>query len=372
MVGSETRRYGLGLAVVVIIIALAVIIKYAVSGKNISDRQNLVEVSVEPIEEVKVTAKKRYIGYVIPINDVDVYPFISGFVEEIYVQGGQQVKSGDKLLKIKPDEYEAALKEALATEESAKADFDYAEKYYERMEKAGTKAVSVTELENARAKYFAAKGALAQAKAEVDRAQVNLGYTLISATIDGVIGTVGLSQGDYVSPQKQLFSIVQTDPIRIVFAISDKDYLAENKQEKMFDKEKIRLVLADGSRYEHEGFFEYTDNAIDRKTNSIAVYAKFANPQKQLVDNAYVTVEVEKQYTGVAVAKQLVLLEPEGAKVDVVRGDEIKAHMTTILTEDNDKYILQNNFENGDELVIEKSAPTKDGQKVKIIEKGNR
>ena len=66
------------------------------------------------------------------------------------------------------------------------------------------------------------------------------------------------------------------------------------------------------------------------------------------------------------------MLEPEGAKVDVVRGDEIKAHMTTILTEDNDKYILQNNFENGDELVIEKSAPTKDGQKVKIIEKGNR
>ena len=70
MVGSEIRRYGLGLAVVGIIIALAVIIKYAVSGKNISDRQNLVEVSVEPIEEVRVTAKKRYIGYVIPINDV--------------------------------------------------------------------------------------------------------------------------------------------------------------------------------------------------------------------------------------------------------------------------------------------------------------
>lgn len=372
MFNTEVRRYGRGLAAVAAVIALAVIVKYAISTKNKSDVQDLIEVDVKPIKETSVIVGKKYIGYVTPINDVDVYSYISGFVEEIFVSGGQSVKNGDKLLQIKPDEYVAALNESIAAEESAEADFDYAKKYYERMEKAGTKAVSMTELENARAKYFAAKGALAQAKAAVDRARVNLEYTTIHATIDGIIGTVGLSVGDYVSPQKQLFSIVQTDPIRIVFAISDKDYLEENQQAKMFDKEKIKLILADGNKYEHEGFFEYADNAIDRKTNSIAVYAKFDNPQKKLVDNAYVTVEVEKQYSGIAVAKELVTLIPEGAKVSVIRDNQFQSHKTEILTEYNDEYILQNNFKSGDLLVVEEITSLKDGQRVKAVEKGNR
>ena len=369
MIEKELRRYGRGLAAVAVVVAAIVIVRHVISVRSGREDEVLEEIRAAPIKEISVEAKKQYIGYVTPINEVDVYSYINGFVDEVLVKGGQSVRAGEELVKIKPEEYVAALNEALATEEKAEADFNYAQNYYERMKRAGTKAISQTELDSAEAKYLAAKGNLAQAKAAVERAKINFGYTTIRATINGVIGTVGLSVGDYVSPQKRLFNIVQTDPIRIVFAISDKDYLEENRHEEMFDGEKIKLVLADGNEYEHQGFFEYADNAMDRTTNAIAVYARFANPQEKLVDNAYVTVEVEKQYVGVAVAKDLVTLLPEGAEVNVVvEGDVVKPHITEILTEYEDKYILQNNFKSGDKLVLDKVTVAKEGRKMKVVE----
>lgn len=371
MMISGKRRYWRAMLAIVVGGAIVFLVKYYTDVWQKSVSEVLPEVRAVSIKEEKVAVEKEYIGYVTPINAVDVYPYLNGFVSEVMVQGGQNVKVGDELVKIRPEEYIATLEEAKAAEMKAKADFVYAQNYYERIKKAGVKAVSKTEIDNAEAKFEASKGALAQAKAAVEKAEVNLGYTVITATIDGVVGNVELSVGDYITPQNKLFSIVQTDPTRVVFSISDKDYLEEINLSQMFAGEQINLRLSDGSEYEHEGDFKYADNSMDKSTNAIAVYADFTNPDRKLVDNSYVTVIVKRQYSGVVVPKDLVKLVPDGAEVNVADGNVVKPYLVSILNEYGDKYILRNNFGKNLLLVLDKVTVNKDEQKMKILKEGD-
>lgn len=367
MDGKEKSAIWILITVILLTFAGWMVWKYHYSAAVSIERKTEPEVHVLPIAEQKVTLEKKYIGYVMPINDVDVRPYISGFIDKVYVNGGKTVSKGEKLLTIEASEYEAALKAAKALELKATADWNYAETYYRRVQKAGTKAVAPSEIDNAKARFLAAKASLENAKAAVAGAEVNLKYTVISATISGIIGNVALTSGDYVSPQSRLLSIIQTTPIRVVFSISDKDYLEEVQKESMFSDEKIRLKLADGSIYPFLGAFRYTDNKIDRSTNAVAVYADFENPQNLLIDNAYVTVLIEKQYDGVLVEKDRVYLQPDGSFIYVEEDGFIKKHQIKILAEYGDNYVLKNDFSSQMRLVKEKVNFRNDNQKVKII-----
>lgn len=367
MDGKEKSAIWILITVILLTFAGWMVWKYHYSAAVSIERKTEPEVHVLPIAEQKVTLEKKYIGYVMPINDVDVRPYISGFIDKVYVNGGQTVSKGEKLLTIEASEYEAALKAAKALELKATADWNYAETYYRRVQKAGTKAVAPNEIDNAKARFLAAKASLENAKAAVAGAEVNLKYTVISATISGIVGNVALTSGDYVSPQSRLLSIIQTTPIRVVFSISDKDYLEEVQKESMFSDEKIRLKLADGSIYPFLGAFRYTDNKIDRSTNAVAVYADFENPQNLLIDNAYVTVLIEKQYDGVLVEKDRVYLQPDGSFIYVEEDGFIKKHQIKILAEYGDNYVLKNDFSSQMRLVKEKVNFRNDNQKVKII-----
>lgn len=326
------------------------------------------EINVVPIVEKNVAVEKQYIGYVTPINDVSVQPYINGFVSEVLVEGGQKVSAGQQLVVMEQEQYQAALDAANASLSKATADFEYARNYYERIKNAGLKAVSQTETDNAKSSFLASQAVLHQAKANVKQAEVNLGYTVVTSTINGIVGNVALTKGDYISPQNVLFSIIQTNPMRVVFSISDKDYLEENAKEKMFDDERIRLKLANGNVYEYEGVFKYSDNQIDRTTNSVAVYADFENPKQKLMDKAYVTVMVAKDYKGILINKDLVTLQSENSFVYVTEGNIVKKHNVKILAESGNNYVLENNFLPTMKLVAEKITLKPDEQKVKINE----
>ena len=214
---------------------------------------------------------------------------------------------------------------------------------------------------------------MAQAKANYKLAQVNYDYTEINAPISGIVGEMSLTKGDYVSPSGQpLFSIIQYDPIRVVFSITDKDYLDELKSGALFSDDKIKLRLADGNIYNAAGTYQYADNKVDRSTNSIAVYADFSNPDKALVANAYVDVMVEKNYKNVVlVNKNLVTQEEKGNYVYLINGSKLEKAKVNILGEKGDNYVLQNNFKDGDYLVLDKVSPQIASTKIKIKVVGN-
>ena len=156
-------------------------------------------VSAAPLIEREAEVEKNYIGYVTPVHDVSVRPYISGFVDEIRVKGGSEVKAGDVMVIIDQAEYKARLDAAKAAVAQAEASFNNSSVYYQRMQKAGARAVSKTELDNAKASFLSAEAALEQAKAALAEAQVNYDYTVIRATIDGVVGDVPLSNPEVVA-----------------------------------------------------------------------------------------------------------------------------------------------------------------------------
>lgn len=328
-------------------------------------------VSAAPLIEREAEVEKNYIGYVTPVHDVSVRPYISGFVDEIRVKGGSEVKAGDVMVIIDQAEYKARLDAAKAAVAQAEASFNNSSVYYQRMQKAGARAVSKTELDNAKASFLSAEAALEQAKAALAEAQVNYDYTVIRATIDGVVGDVPLSKGDYVSPENVLLTVIQYNPIRVVFSITDKDYLEEAGRPEMFAGETLRLKLADGAVYPQTGTFGYVDNQIDKSTNSIAVYADFANPDKRLVANAYVNVLVEKKYRGMIVRKDLVYIEPDGSYIYVAGANGVVKTAVDILSEyGNNNYILKNTFTPGESIVLDKMGAGDEGHKFKIVMEG--
>lgn len=356
------------LAVAVVLVIFLIGLHFCRSRKAANFAEAVPEVAVASLKVQEVAVEKNYIGYVTPINDVVIKPYISGFVKEVKVVGGQKVKAGDELVVLEQGEYAAILDSAIANVAKCEADSDYAEKYYQRVEKSGKRVFSQNDIDEAKANFLAAKASLMQAKAAVAQAEVNFDYTYIRATIDGVVGNVGLSVGDYVSPQSELFSIVQTSPIRVVFSLSDKDYLEESTKADMFADEKIKIRLVDGNIYEYDGKFEYADNKIDRSTNAVAVYASFENPKNLLMDNAYVTVLLEKKYEAILLNKEYVNLSKEGNFVYVVEDDTVKKHVVNILAEKQNFYVLENNFEPKMQLLMSKIVVGGENQKVKVVE----
>lgn len=315
--------------------------------------------NVLPLKPEDITITSSYVGYVIPIKSVDLVPNVSGYIEDVWVEGGQEVRAGDNLLLIDQREYKAALNAAKAAVTKAQADFANAKAYYERIKKAGVKAISASEQDSAKAGYLSALAAVEQAKAEEAKAQVLYDYTVLQASIDGVVGNVSLTKGNYVAPAgSPLLSIVQYNPIRVVFALSDKEYLnAVSRQngQPLFAGELIRLKLADGSLYQKTGEFKYIDNAQDKGTGSVAVYADFANSERKLMPDAYVDVLVERMVIGgYALRQNYVSLSPEGAFVYVANNNRLRKVPLKIIGEENGFYVVNNQFAQDDYLVIDK------------------
>lgn len=326
--------------------------------------------NVMPLAPRDVSLTQSYIGYVTPIHSVDIVPYINGFLEDIMVDGGQRVERGDNLILIRQNEYKASLEAAEASVLQADATLNNAAVYYRRVKQAGTKVISPTELDNAKASYLSAKAALAQAKANRDLAKVNFDYTIIQAPIGGIVGNVDLTRGDYVSPSSgTLLKIIQFDPIRVVFSITDKDYLNEMAKQSggLFNGEAIKIRLSNGQIYNKTGKFRFLDNEINRSTNSIAVYADFENENHTLVANAYVDVLLEKNIkNGVPVRQNLVTMEDSGNYVYVVKDDRLERRKVDILGIRGNDYILKNSFAVGEYLVLDKVGRIIPGQKLKL------
>lgn len=370
---EEKKTYGILLSVLAVI---ALILAYFAlrdrpSSENAAaagrDKAELT-LNVAPLDIRDMTVEKNYIGYVTPINDVNILPYINGFLEDILVEGGQEVKQGDTLLVIRQDEYRARMNAAKAAVLQAQADYNNARIYYQRVRNAGEKAMSKTEIDNAKASYLSAEAQLAEARANYDLARVNYEYTVIQAPISGIVGNVTLTRGDYVSPSSQpLLRLIQFDPIRVVFSITDRDYIEEIGKGQLFAGEKIKLKLADGSLFEKTGTYQFADNEINRATSSIAVFADFENADKKLVSNAYVDVIVEKNYkNAVLIAQRLVNMESSGNFVYIVNGSRLDKVKIDIISSSGDNYLVRNGFKKGDYIVLDKVGQISPDRKIKV------
>ena len=249
--------------------------------------------------EVRVyNLPERFVAHAEAVQEVDLLPQIDGYVKEIKFKEGDVVKAGQLLYVIDDERYQAVANQRKADLAAAEAEARRAERYYERMQKADERGITQLERDNAEAASEKAKAAVMQAKANLVVAEYDLKKTTVVAPIAGQIGKSSAHVGDYVSSSKgALAKIVQIDPIRVSFPLTDRAYIAwRQSQRKGADHAfRMRLILPDGSEYDQEGKWDFDDNQMSRETASIMMRLSFPNPERLLIPNSYVTLLTDYQ-----------------------------------------------------------------------------
>ena len=267
-------------------------------------------VAAGEVTDEKFNPPEEFIGHVEPVQEVDILPQIEGYLKEVKFAEGDTVKAGDLLFVIDDERYaadegvaKAELESARSKVVQAEAAVERAERLLRRLKAADSRGITQTEMDSAETGLASDRAALGSAKSEVSQAQAklasmafNLKHTKIHAPISGRIGKTLRHAGDYVSPSKgALARIVQTDPVRVTFPITDRAYLswsrnAESRGARVGDTRRLRLRLADDSIYPANGTWEFSDNEMSAETATLIIRAQFPNRGRTLVPNAYVTV----------------------------------------------------------------------------------
>ena len=290
---------------------------------------------VAKVREMPDHRVKTYPGRVVPIQRVDVIPQVSGEILEVCFSDGAQVKEGDVLYRLDQVKYQAAVKNAESKLAECKANASYAALSYERHKKLlETRAVSLDAVDNALSQRDSSRAALAAAQADLISAKDDLKHCTITAPITGKIGTTAKTKGNYVTTGSGvLVSIVQRDPIRVRFSISNRELLElfYGKWKTSRDNAEITLTLADGKTRMTGGQAEYMENSADELTDTVQIFARFDNPDFLLKVGGTVEVTVLAK-AGVmrpAIPPTAVLQDTQGPYVWVL-DDAGKASRRTI------------------------------------------
>ena len=298
-------------------------------------------VETAAVKLAPVTSQSEFVGSVVAAQQVALTARVEGFLDEVNFTEGSFVEADSVAFVIEKDTYEAAvegaqaqLESATAAEASAQANLKLQDLTLVRQQQLlKTNAVSQSVVDQAQATRDGAQAQVDQANAQIAlmqsqlrTAQLNLSYTDVKSPIAGRIGKANITEGNLVSPQSgPLATVVQTDPIRVVFSISDREYLDVVKALKP-DNSGIaadaaafqpRLRLPDGTDYDQPGKIAFLDNTIDPATGTIAVYAEFANPELKLVPGQFVqvTVQAGESVELPVVPASAILQDQEGAYV---------------------------------------------------------
>ena len=235
---------------------------------------------------------QKYVAHVEPMQDVELVPQVDGFIREIRFAEGDFVKSGDVLYVIDDRKYKAALGQAKADLAAAKTEYKRAKRYNDRMTNADDRGVTQLERDNAEAGVDTAEAKIAQAEAAIVVAEYNLSCATIVAPFSGRMGKTAAHIGDYVAPSKgALAKIVQYDPIRVTFPMTDRAYseLIKLRDTGKTADLRMRLIEPDGAEFDQLGEWDFADNEMSLDTASMMMRAKFPNPKGYLTPNAYVT-----------------------------------------------------------------------------------
>lgn len=333
-------------------------------------------VLVQKLETRNISPATSYIGHVEAIKSVNLKPQVTGYVEKVLFQEGSLVNEGDILFIIEQKRYIANVELRQAELASAKANLVRAERDYKRQKSLSSQNyASKATLDTSESNYLQAKAAVAQAEANLDLAKIDLDYTEIKAPITGYIGKALVTEGNYVNSTTQnLARIVQTDPIRVSFSVSDKDMLNMREMYKNgADSSPIRteLVLPNGKILVNHLKSRFTDNEINSDTATIAIYAEYSNERNLLIPGNYVDIRVGKK------DPQLAVLVPQGAIAQDEHGNYVMVVNDENITEERrvllgdiieDKQVVTDGLTADDRVIIQGLQKVTNGQKVKVGE----
>ena len=309
-------------------------------------------------------------------NDVTVAPQVSGQLMQICVAEGQQVRKGQTLFiidsrnaRLELDAAQANLQAALAQENSAKLEYDSNKNLFEK------KIVSSYMLNNSENAYKQAQASVAQARAAVNRAKVNLGFCTITASVSGVIGEIPVRAGDQVSPGTQLTMLSGNTTMYAEFSVTE-SIVESMVQEGMnkADVEKylanmppVTFVMKNGTEYPHKGRIVSMTGVVNTATGSLTLKVSFPNPDGHLYSGIQGTVVMNFAEKDVIVVPQNAVVRlQDKSQVFKVKADSTATaiEVTTADTGNGKDFIITSGLNVGDKIVTTGANNVTEGQKV--------
>ena len=333
-------------------------------------------VAVRPVELRPYNLPERYVAHAEAVQEVDLLPQVDGYIKEIKFAEGDLVKEGQLLYVLDDERYQAVVNQRKADLAAAEAEQRRANRYYERMQKADERGITQKERDDAEADAERSKAAVLQAKANLVVAEYDLKKAKVYAPISGQIGKTTAHVGDYVAPSKgPLAHIMQVDPIRVTFPLTDRAFIRWREAQMKGgagDNIRHRLLLPDGEEYTGEGRMDFDDNQMSRETATIIMRLSFANPDRLLVPNSYLTLLVDRR------KPEPVACVPQQAVFDIAGGNQGVYVLKDDMTVEQRVVTVREHFEgwapvltgleSGEKVVISGVSKLRPGAKVALVE----
>lgn len=284
-------------------------------------------VLVQAAENVPIADQFEFVGRAAAVDKVELRARIKGFLGPRLFADGDQVKKDQVVFTIERDPYQATVDQKIAQRDAARAALTNAELQLKRATEllrtnTGTQATYDQRL----SEQLQAKAQLEDAGAQLREAEIQLSYTEIKSPIDGRIGRAAVSPGNIVGPDSGvLATVVSEKPIRVLFPVTQREFLEARRDKAAGDPLIARLRLADGKIYDEKGQLDFIDVTVDPKTDGQIVRATFPNKEGFLTDGQTVRVilEAEKPQTVVAVPQQAIALDQTGPYLFVVNDKNV-------------------------------------------------
>ena len=328
-----------------------------------------------------VTVNTEYPASIQGLQNIEIRPKVDGFIEKIYVDEGSIVKKGQLLFKINAPQYEQDVRTAEAGIKTAEAEISTARLQVEKVKPLVEKEIiSHYELDAAQNTLQSKEAALAQAKAALQNARVNLGYTTITSPVDGVIGSLPYKLGSLVSSAtaEPLTTVYNTATVYVYFAMNEKQLLDFSRdtthnslKAKIANMPKVSLLLADGSLYPETGRLETINGLINTSTGSANLRAGFANPRGLLRSGSSATVRVPLVLKDVLVIPQTAAYQLQDKRFVYLVDEKNQVKNIEISTLENTPgqyYIVSGGLKAGDRIIVESASSLADGTSIKPLD----
>ena len=344
----------------------------------------LLEIPVVKVTSQDVPIPIEMIGQTYGSRDIPIRARVDGTLESMHFEEGRNVTQGQLLYTIDTRPFDAKVVEAEGGVSEANTALTKAKSDLDRIEPlAAINAVSQQDLDSAKAQYDAAVSGVQVAKARLEQANIELGYTKILAPITGRIGLTNAKIGEYVGKEPNpviLNYVSQANPIRVKFSVNERDYLrfarsliGKDIEQEIDDKNKsspLKLILADGTEYEYPGIVTSYEAAINPNTGTLTLEADFPNPDELLIAGQFArligVIEVrenailipEKAVSELQSNFQVIVIDAEG--IANIREVKLGPHYENMV-------IVEDGLKKGEQVAVEGILKLRNGMKVRPV-----
>lgn len=367
--------------IVVLAVLLAIATRFIMSvassymKKNSAKNRPAPNVVVDTISEQDVIQSFDAPGRVVSKYQVSVMARISGYLQKSYFKEGDYVKAGETLFLIEPVEYQNAASVAGANIQNIRAQLAYANKQLARAEELVKQDyIAKSRYDEILANRDALQAQLKAAQSNFNDTNRNLSYTRVKAPVDGRIGIIDVTVGNYVTPSSgSLTTINSTNPIYVTFPLSSEDYASISSiDENANAKRRVELYFQNGDKYNQDGVQDFLDNKVDQSTGTVTMRATFQNKDNKLLHGEFVNVKLYANHPVKVPVVPIVAVQENQEGKYVYTIDETGMPKLTYIKvqgQSGDNWIVKDGLKAGDRVIVDGILKVTPGTPVKIVSK---